>query len=1077
MDAQKLREMDKFEGRIQPINIETDAQKLAVFFNEIDDLWPGTFTQGIKFDEKRAREFISKRKALETYVAFDPTERIVGFVSIHKRMEEPNVSYIGILGAHPDVLSKKYGKHLLLTAIDFSQSNGDYRQDLHTWASNMKAVPLYKKIGLQWVPDTSVYMQNYIPAILKDSFCKPYFDKHPDWYLDQKREFSQAPDDNSFGKMKVFNYHFENNGDYLKVMIDRYSRSIMGITRCLDGEELSLVLQHDEHDVFTGIEKPFSLNVENKTGKEYSLTVSFEPSKEITPQNTHLGAHIPIGSVNLKNSYSVVDTTIDSNIYRKSPSIKAKITLNGNELILESGVRAKQPVDINNSDLTRWIPTGKQEIGLNINNRTTNIVQGNLKIWSNSEIQILTPEIQIKIDPECHIGLRSSIEVPENGEDQAITLYCQLMMENTKSRVFEVPIFVSDHPSVAAKIQEDKKRVILQNQYIRSTINLEGARASIISTEEGYMGIGVNILDFGPPFGFSEFNQVKFDAEIIRTKSSIQIKLTKKSISKEKLIFSRIFELRPGDTHVAVWEEIQNLGTIQDQVTILIQPHYVNGVNMPIGNRYLIFDNELIRGPNYLWPIREGDLPEGTERYEPWVCIEVDDITYYHIYQTEHTLANPSRGPLTTLEKTVLIPELSTVSSVKSWLGCSLTHKWKDIRDLAHYLSKKVILPFSKKNLNPKSYLDIAIPENSLYFGDMLNEIHLNVTSTRFFPLSGSISIEIPDGWDCSPKLEELTNLNLKNPQSFKFQIQVPTVIKAYTQPLKVVIDSPTGQISKNITVLVFNKSKEPKIQHLPSVGSKNLTEVQNESVKINSSKDFVGTLTSIKRNEIEYLKSNFPNMTPSLFFNQDPGGVLTILIGPSDDLSDPKFFKEEFQESEIHNDPWYGVEYTVNVKERKSLKGLVFKTEYALLGGDTGLIRVKLTISNPTTASFQCLSLSLLNPAIKGSIENVISQIHEENSLLNYSFTRDNPIPIFALGSKNLTKLDYLKDGKKLTVIVPQSDAVLFPLDAGKMILGGGVAKFWFIEPNTTDTCTFFIIIDSSNQLDSEEISNLFPQ
>ena len=120
MNTQKLREIDQFEGKIQPINIETDAQKLAVFFNEIDDLWPGTFTQGIKFDEKRAKEFISKRKALETYVAFDPTDRIVGFVSVHKRMEEPNVSYIGILGAHPDVLSKKYGKHLLLTAIEKS---------------------------------------------------------------------------------------------------------------------------------------------------------------------------------------------------------------------------------------------------------------------------------------------------------------------------------------------------------------------------------------------------------------------------------------------------------------------------------------------------------------------------------------------------------------------------------------------------------------------------------------------------------------------------------------------------------------------------------------------------------------------------------------------------------------------------------------------------------------------------------------------------------------------------------------------------------------------------------------------
>ncbi|MCK5346168.1 MAG: GNAT family N-acetyltransferase, partial [Candidatus Heimdallarchaeota archaeon] len=346
-------------------------------------------------------------------------------------------------------LSKKYGKHLLLTAIEFSVANGDIRQDLHTWASNMKAVPLYKKIGLQWVPDTSVYMQNYVPAILQDSFCKPYFDKHPDWYLNQKRGLTQAPDDDSFGKMKVFDYHFENKGDYLKVIIDRYSRSIMGITRSLDGEELSLVLQYDEHDVFTGIEEPFSLKIENKTKKEFSLNVAFEPSLEITSQKSQMSRHIPIGSVSIENYYSVIDTTIDSSIYRKTPSIKARVTLNGNDLILESGVRAKQPVDINSSDLARWIPSGKQEVGININNRTTETIQGELIFWTDSDVTILNPVNQIKIDPESFIGLRTTLKVPEYKEDNAVTLFCQLRMEKSKSRVFEIPVFISDYPSVA----------------------------------------------------------------------------------------------------------------------------------------------------------------------------------------------------------------------------------------------------------------------------------------------------------------------------------------------------------------------------------------------------------------------------------------------------------------------------------------------------------------------------------------------------------------------------------------------------------------------------------------------------
>ncbi|MFX0053270.1 MAG: hypothetical protein ACFE8U_18490, partial [Candidatus Hermodarchaeota archaeon] len=95
MNISIIKDKDNFEGMIRPINISTDSEKLAVFFNAIDDLWPGTWTQGIKYDEKHAREFIEKRKALEWFVAFDPKDRLVGICSVHKRMEEPNVSYIG----------------------------------------------------------------------------------------------------------------------------------------------------------------------------------------------------------------------------------------------------------------------------------------------------------------------------------------------------------------------------------------------------------------------------------------------------------------------------------------------------------------------------------------------------------------------------------------------------------------------------------------------------------------------------------------------------------------------------------------------------------------------------------------------------------------------------------------------------------------------------------------------------------------------------------------------------------------------------------------------------------------------
>ena len=41
------------------------------------------------------------------------------------------------------------------------------RRHLDTWPGNIKAVPLYKKTGYFWVPETDVHMENYVPLLLR----------------------------------------------------------------------------------------------------------------------------------------------------------------------------------------------------------------------------------------------------------------------------------------------------------------------------------------------------------------------------------------------------------------------------------------------------------------------------------------------------------------------------------------------------------------------------------------------------------------------------------------------------------------------------------------------------------------------------------------------------------------------------------------------------------------------------------------------------------------------------------------------------------------------------------------------
>ncbi|MHA1971698.1 MAG: GNAT family N-acetyltransferase [Candidatus Hodarchaeales archaeon] len=1073
MDRNKIQKLDNFEGVIRPIDIENDIGNLANFFNEIDDLWPGTWTHGIAYTEKRAKEFIEKRNALVNFVAFNPEGKLVGFCSVHRLPEEANVSYIGLLGVHPSVLSKKYGKHLLLAAIEYSVKNGDLRQDLHTWASNMKAVPLYKKVGLQWVPDTSVFMQNYIPAILQNHFCKPFFDKHPDWYLDQKRELNQSPDELTFGKMKIFEYHFENGDDFLTVIIDRYSRSISGVKRKIDGKLIELVLKQENHEVFAGFKEKMILSVNNGLKEELPISITFSASHEFSLDKNQVSSSIPKGSSEITNSYVIKDITPDSKTYRKAPSIQAHINVEGEILTLETGVRARQPVRIFSFTGKRWLPAGTHDFIINLKNHTQEEIEGELLLWISSDITVKDPLQKVVIDPEGIIGVKTSLTIPETDETLFKILHCQLKMKNSKTMVFEIPIFTSNDPSVTAGLLKEQKKVLIQNREIRVTINLEGAGVIVSDLKGSVMDLATNIFDHGPPFGFSEFNQVEFSPTISITKEKALVKLTSKSRSKPNLIMSRIIELQAGNPYISIWEEIENQGTIDDRVTVLLTPRFTNGVNLPLGDLYLGLNGEVIHGLNYLWPASDGDLPE--DGFEPWACIKSGDMTYFHIYETQRTKAFPSRSKLTTLEKSIQIKALSSSQGSKTWLGVSRNMNISSVRKLAFYLGKKAILSEAAQKLPMQTFLDISVDKNDLLLGSVKNSLKVSVKSYRNMPLTGTLSITCPDGWQISPETVEISNLNINNSHDLTFEITLPKDIKLGVYPLVITINSSFSIIRKEILVLAYNSSRKPKIEELPSVQEKKVFSVDNSILKLKTSPDFIGCITSLTFQEREILKCNFPNLIPSVFFNQDPGGLFTVLIGMDDDFEDLKFFQEKFVISEIVNDPWYGFEYTVDVNERKSLKGLVFKASYEILGGDSNLVKVNIKVENPTSAVFQFISLNFLSVGFDNSLDNIISDIVFKRREMSYALTRENPIPIFGLGNKNLKRLTYKKDDLTFAVIPADDRSNLAPIEAGNMILGGGVFTFWHLEPGQTDNITFYLVANDGSEAFLESLQNFF--
>jgi hypothetical protein len=870
-----------------------------------------------------------------------------------------------------------------------------------------------------------------------------------------------------YEKMKVFYYKFEEEGDSLEVMIDRYSRAIAGIKRKIDGSVIDLVLKQENHEVFAGIEQQISLLIDNQSSEDLSLILSYEASKEITLKSTQKIATVEQGSESVVNMFTVMDTTADTRIYRKTPSIKCNILINGEFLTLEVGMRARQLVDIYPVESSMWIPTGTQEIPLHIQNRSESKIEGELLLWSNGNIDIPNPIIPLSLETEENIGVQAIISTSiDLDRDIYATLFCQVKMNDSKSRVFEIPLFLSNSPGLAAGYQSDKKQIILQNQFIRCTVNIEGARATINSSNQTIMALGIPIFDYGPPFGFSEFNQIEFEYKIIYEKNnSIQVKLSKQGQSKPNLIFHRYYNLSSGNYHISTWTEVENLSTTDDQITTIFQPFFTQGVGLPLGKTVLAFDNQLlVTGPTPMWPAGKGDLLEGTEKYEPWICIETNDVAYYHIYETLKTTADPSRGKLTTLEKNINIPALSTGRGSKSWLGYGIVGGWQKVREMAHFLVEKQILKDEDLFLQPKSFLSLEIPKEQLLIGKKRTNIKISLKSFRLMPFNGELSIILPEGWNLNPTSFEISNLNLMNPQEISCEFILPEDISYGIYTCEFVFKGLGVHKTQKNKFLVFNGVKKPKITDLPEMEDKRLVSVSNNSIEFTSSVDFAGSLVQITQGETTYLLSNFPNIAPSLFFTKDPGGMInTVFAAQNDDLDDLKYLKEEYSATIIESELWSGIEYTTDIHERKSLKGLNVKVAYETLGGEVNIIRVRTTIHNPTTAPVKFISLGILTVGFNGSRDGVISSIPIGSDL--YQFSRENPAFMVGLGTETFSHFTLENEENSLSLLKTSPHEKLIPLDGGQMIVGGGRFCYWSINPNEIQEICHYLIVNGSKE------------
>ena len=312
------------------------AETVADMWNKSNESWGGG--SGVR----TAQQIISEHSSFarfNVYIAMDGDDA-VGYCSLTRSYFDTNTLYIHLLGVRPDYQGKKVGKALVLQCVERTIELGFPRLDIHTWAGNTQAVPLYKKCGYLWEDrENSTYLMNFIPAIVGMGLFAEFF-KKADWYADSTRTIEIEPDEAKHNKFGLFGYSWEKDNETLAIGFERSGKRI----RFIETNDYKIELMADSHEPAFGMHYNCTFTVENKTGKNLYIKITGKNDGNITFDyrvNT---------AVDSKQTFSgrfyVAPISQPQDSWRMHPCVLADVEINGETVEFGLGINSKVPVQL-----------------------------------------------------------------------------------------------------------------------------------------------------------------------------------------------------------------------------------------------------------------------------------------------------------------------------------------------------------------------------------------------------------------------------------------------------------------------------------------------------------------------------------------------------------------------------------------------------------------------------------------------------------------------------------------------------------------------------------------------------------
>lgn len=927
--------MTKSEFVLRQIDINQDAPKLAEMWKASDEQWPGTWSGGAEITPQMVIDEHNREKMIDVFV-IETDGKIVAYCSFNEREEDKGVGYVALLNVQPDYQGRSLARMLLQKCLERCKELGFRLLTLGTWSGNLKSVPLYKKTGFFWVPDTSVWMLNFIPTILNLPCAQPYFSRH-EWYSTFCRELKQVEDEERWEGMKVFTYRWEKDGDMLTAWADREARKLTAI----ETNAFLAAAIADNVEPAKGMATQMRWRLQNKQDRPMAVSLIASGNEHIKIDH-RASVIVPAGeTVELEAALHLDADTPNAQRGKPVPSVRSLLIIDGEVLELGTGLRPQPAVAVSTDpEYVTLLPGVSKTVHLQLCSHMRQDVQATVSLAAAPGLTIDWTERQISIPALSFAGLPVTLQAARGGVHP---IHATVYLSDGKTLPERLPIFCLPTGGVLADQGAQEARI--ENEWARFILRPRGGEMSMRSSTSNAQ-LGTFVERVGPPFWPSELEDKDYRIALHQEGPYIKATMTADMDGYDGLAVEREV-LVGGGPLIQINNSLTNRGVqahrVQISRNVYRMPQDEATITMPL-------QGGIIHSRRSEFPAAPNDASKEADAFaEQWAAISAPWGTVGMIWE-DTTLESEFGGwsadflaPMLTCDPQHTMP----AGSFYLYVGPG---DWNLVRQYARRLSGQdsVEEPISVET-RPLHTVRL-LPEPVVTVDDQIR-VTLRVDNLRRRRLDGSLRLSLPENIQSSQHEFRVQDVYISTPLAQEVEIRLPPGAAAYEGSAMLETRLTDERIS--LPMIRLGDRSPVRVQEQTPAGQ-TVYVVDNGRMSFTAAPGFTGALTAWQEKDVNHLLSPFPQQKTFGWMSPWYGGVTPLLMRSERDSLPGKLDRETFQIEAIQAPdetgiPWAGVRLMAAV-QREQLTGLQVELDY-LTVGQSNVLKLVYRIRNLTTA------------------------------------------------------------------------------------------------------------------------------